>query len=166
MTKTTKKTAKKTAKKAAKTVTKTVDTKTATFTGLVRKGTLAYVGLHGAAFERAKLRYTQLRSATDGLFDSLVEKGEGIEAQAGETLKDAQARVRDTYSVSAEKVRNILPSSANDRVAELQAEVDTLNKKIVTLAKKAKPAAKAIKAEITTDKVVKSAPVAKTDKVA
>jgi len=52
--------------KAAKKTTKATQKETFKATALLRKGALAYVGLHGAAYERAKFRFEQVRGATDG----------------------------------------------------------------------------------------------------
>lgn len=142
---------------------KTMETKTETTaetaktsakaTALLRKGTLAYIGLYGAAYERAKTRYANLRTRTDGLFDTLVEKGEVVEAQVGAYTKKRQVKALETYATTTDKVRSFLPSSANDRVEALEAEIASLNKKVKTLSKKAKtPAAK-----MTTEKTVKTA---------
>ena len=138
-TKATKAKATKTAKKvAAKTEDNTVKA-----TALLRKGVLAYIGMYGAAYERAQFRFTQAREATDGLFDTLVEKGEEMETQATEMFKGTQSKVTETYEANAKKVRGMLPASANDRVEELDAEIAALNKKIVSVGKKVAPAVKA-----------------------
>jgi hypothetical protein len=145
---------KATAKKAAaKTETKVENTAQKT-TAILRKGMLAYIGMYGAAYEQAQTRFTQAREATDGLFDTLVEKGEEIEVQATELLKDTQSKVTATYKQNAKKVRSALPVSANDRVEELEAEIAALNKKIVAVSKKAKKTvvSKAAKAADTVEK--------------
>jgi hypothetical protein len=165
-------TKKATVKKTAKKVEAKVETRTEQATAILRKGVLAYVGLHGAAYERAKFRAEQVREAAnkartqgEAFFGTLVEKGEEIEKEAGKLAKSTQETVVETYEETTEKVKsfkpssilpaNILPFSANDRVAELEAEVTALNKKIASLskstAKKAtKPRKKAVK--MTTEK--------------
>lgn len=105
-------------------------------TAILRKGALAYVGLYGAAFERAKFRFDQVRGATDGLFDTLVVKGEEIEGKATVFAKGAQVKATETFSTTTSKVRGVLPTASNDRVEELEAEVTKLNKKISAMAKK------------------------------
>jgi len=147
------------AKKTAKKVTKKVDAKTETKFNAVefaRKGTLAYFGLYGYAYDRAKLRFEQARTfattSTNGLFDELVEKGEGVEAQASALFKGAQLQAAKTYSENADKVKAALPKFANDRVSELEAEVDALNKKITALSKKAKTVRKPVSAKMKTEK--------------
>ncbi|RKQ70983.1 hypothetical protein DES40_0290 [Litorimonas taeanensis] len=148
-------------KTTAKKVEATVDTRVEKATALLRKGALAYIGLHGAAFERAKFRAEQVRTAankarTQGeeFFGTLVVKGEEIEVKATKIAKEAQKTATETFEETSEKVKsfvpsNILPLSANDRVSELEAEVTALNKKIAALSKK-KPAAKPVK--MTTEK--------------
>jgi len=126
-------------------------------TALLRKGTLAYIGLYGAAYERAKFRFEQVRGATDGLFDTLVVKGEEIEGKATVFAKGAQVKASETFTTTSSKVRGVLPTASNDRVEELEAEITKLNKKISAMAKK-KTAAKKVK--VKTEKVVKKAPIA------
>ena len=124
------KTTKKTTKKAK------VEVKTNTAVNTLRKGALAYVGLYGAAYEAAKTRFETARNATDGLFDSLVEKGESIETAAVVLAKGAQLKATETFTTSTEKVRGVLPTASNDRVEELESEITKLNKKIAAMAKK------------------------------
>ena len=124
------KTTKKTTKKSK------VEVKTNTAVNTLRKGALAYVGLYGAAYEAAKTRFETARNATDGLFDSLVEKGENIEAAAVVIAKGAQVKATETFTTSTDKVRAVLPTASNDRVEELESEIAKLNKKIAAMAKK------------------------------
>lgn len=133
-------TAKKTTKKTTKKATaKKVDTKSA-----VRKGTLAYLGLYGFAAERARLRTEQVKalytSATDGLFEDLVARGEKVEEFAVDTAKTAQKRAVETFETTTDKVKAAVPFGANDRVEELEAEVKALTKKITALSKQKKAA--------------------------
>ena len=126
-------------------------------TALLRKGVLAYIGLHGAAYERAKIRFEQVRGQADGLFDTFVEKGEEIEAKATVFAKDVQVKATETFNGTTAKVRSALPTASNDRVEELEAEIAALNKKIAGLAKKATPKkASAKKVKMTTEKMVKA----------
>ena len=131
--KTTKQTSKKTANKS-----KQVDTKTPS---VLRKGTLAYLGLYGFAAERAAKRAEQVKvlytNSTNGLFDDLVSHGEKVEELALETAKTAQKRVVETFETTTSKVKAAVPFGANDRVEELEAEIVTLNEKITALSKKA-----------------------------
>ena len=154
---TAKKTAKKAVKKTAKKVEKTVETTESRIVRartIARKGALAYVGIYGAAYERAQMRFGQLKNSTDGLFDQLVERGEVIEAKATETIKGTRAVVTERFEEGTDKVKSFLPASANDRVEELQSEIEALNKKIVALGKKAKTSAKT---KLKTEKTEKAA---------
>ena len=144
--------AKTKATKSTKTAAKKDTVKT---TALLRKGVLAYVGLHGAAYERAKFRFEQVRGATDGLFDTFVEKGEELEAKATILAKTAQDKASETFADTSAKVKGIIPAASNDRVAELEAEVTALNKKITALTKKAAKPVKKVK--MTTQKSAKKA---------
>lgn len=130
----------KTAKNAEKATLKT--------TAILRKGALAYVGLYGAAYERAKFRLEQVRGTTDGLFDTLVVKGEEIEGKATVFAKGAQQKATETFATTTTKVRAVLPTASNDRVEELEAEITKLNKKISAMAK-AKTAVKKTKTQKT-----------------
>lgn len=144
----------KTTKAAQKTV-EAAQKETLKATALLRKGVLAYVGLHGAAYERAKFRFEQVRGATDGLFDTFVAKGEELEAKATDFAKDAQAKASETFADTTAKVKSVMPTASNDRVSELEAELTALNKKIATMTKKAAKPVKKVK--ITTEKTVKKA---------
>ena len=159
-TKTTKKTTKTTAKKAAATTNEKFNVVDA-----ARKGALAYVGLYGYAYDRAKSRFEQARelatTSTTGLFGELVEKGEGVEVEATKLFKNAQLKALKTYGEGSEKVKAVLPKFANDRVSELEAEVAVLNKKIAALSKKAKAVKKPVPAKMKTEKAApKVAPAA------
>ena len=144
----------KTTKAAQKTV-ETAQKETLKATALLRKGVLAYVGLHGAAYERAKFRFEQVRGATDGLFETFVEKGEELEAKATVFAKDAQVKATETFADTTAKVKGMIPTASNDRVAELESELTILNKKIAALTKKAAKPVKKVK--ITTEKTAKKA---------
>ena len=149
-------TAKKTAEKVTTEAVEATESRIAKARVFARKGALAYVGLYGAAYERAQKRWGQLKTSTDGLFDQLVERGEDIEAKATESFKGTRAKVTERFEEGTEKVKSYLPASANDRVEELQAEIEALNKKIVAMGKKATTAAKS-KAKLKTEKTEKAA---------
>lgn len=131
-----------TAKTTKKTTTKTKAQKAEAKTkSVLRKGTLAYLGLYGFAAERAAKRAEQVKAlyanATDGLVEDLISHGEKVEELALGTAKTAQKRVVETFETTTSKVKAAVPFGANDRVEELEAEIVTLNKKITALSKKA-----------------------------
>lgn len=147
------------AKAKTKKVEKKVEKEAVKATAMLRKGALAYVGLYGAAYERAKMRAEQVRSfyneKTDGVFETLVKKGEEIEGKAVVYAKFAQTKATETFAETTDKVKAVIPTPSNDRVEELEAEIATLNKKISAMAKKnAKPAKKVV---VKTEKTVKAA---------
>ena len=116
-----------------KTIIDRVQLRAAQATTIARKSTLAYVGLHVAAFERVK----PAMAAGEKFFGELVVKGEKIEEQAQTQAKDAYAVASVKAGEIAEKVRNIVPVfAANDRVAELETELEVLNKRVKAKAKK------------------------------
>lgn len=137
--------------------TKATEKETLKAKAILRKGALAYMGLHGAAYERAKFRFEQVRGQADGVFDTFVEKGEELEAKVSVFVKGAQEKAAETLTDTTIKVRGILPAASNDRVQELEAEVATLNKKIKALAKKAPKKTATKKVKMTTEKTVKKA---------
>ena len=123
---------------------------------LLRKGTRAYIGLYGAAFQRAQMRFEQVKGATDGLFTDLVERGTEIENRAVDMAKLAKTKSSDGISAATDKVADFVPVAANNRVAELELEVAQLNAKISKLVKSAKKAAKPA-AKMSTDRTTKAA---------
>ncbi|GLQ21889.1 hypothetical protein ACFFUB_08800 [Algimonas porphyrae] len=136
----------------AKTSKKTKTAKKADVSNL-RKASLAYVGLYGLAYERAQFRADQLKAASGELFETLVKKGEKLEAQGLELTKDTRAKATDMVENSMETVKNVVPFGGRDnRVEELEAEVAALNKKIAALSKKAAAPRKTVKTETTTEK--------------
>lgn len=103
----------------------------------IRKGWLAYLGAYGLAFERAKPALKTLSEKYAGLFGDLVEKGEEVEATAKEQIVDVRDRAKGVYGAGVEKFRAFIPvrGVANDRVKELEAEVEALTKKLETAKK-------------------------------
>lgn len=118
--------------------TDTLETKTFTpvknTISAIRRTRRAYFGMHVAAFEQAQIGFKKARELTDGLFDELVMKGEILESKAGVTLKGTQAKFLQSYTETTETIRDLL-SSSDDRVEELEAEVETLNATLKSLKK-------------------------------
>jgi len=88
------------------------------------------------------------------VFDKLVARGETLESQALNLAKGARVKATETFTATTSKVRGVLPTASNDRVEELEAEINKLNKKISAMAKKA---ANTKKVKVTTQKVAKPA---------
>lgn len=127
--------------------TETVKTPAKT-TEALRKGFRAYVGMYGAAYERA---LPVFQKAVKN-FDDYALKGEKLETVAGGYAKDARAFATKRYTMRTAQLRSFLPSSANDRVVELETEIKSLNKKIAKFSKTA-----ATKVTKTVEKTVKAA---------
>jgi hypothetical protein len=117
---------------------KAVETKDLNAVEALRQGWLAYLGLYGVAIERAKPTIEKLTKNYAEIFGDLVQKGEEVEATAKEQIVDARDRAKGLYGAGVEKFRAVLPvrGAANDRVKELEAEVEALTKKLSTTAKK------------------------------
>ncbi len=117
---------------------KVAETKEINAAEAIRQGWLAYLGVYGLAFERAKPALKSLTEKYSDLFGDLVEKGEEIEATAKEQIVDVRDRAKGVYGAGIEKFRAVLPVGivANDRVKELEAEVEALNKKLATKTKR------------------------------
>lgn len=118
----------------------TVEVKETTAIDAIRKGWLAYLGAYGLAFERARPALKTLSEKYAGLFGDLVEKGEEVEATAREQIVDVRDRAKGFYGAGVEKFRAVLPirGAANDRVKELEAEVEALTKKLDAASKPAR----------------------------
>lgn len=118
-----------------------------------RKGALAYAGLYVAAYEAAK----PVLAKTNTVFDEMVVKGEEIEAVAQTRMQGVSAVATSKAAELATKVRTAVPSfAANDRVVELETEVEALNAKVKAQAKKT-AAAKKTAVKVKTQKTVKAA---------
>jgi len=98
--------------------------------GLMRRSALAYVGLHGMAYERARMRLDQARKLTDTLFSDLVDQGEGIEAKTAVIIKDTQISAFKKYAKVSETVQRLVPGKQDILIEELEDEVAKLSKKL------------------------------------
>ena len=122
-----------------KTAVETVETAEVTAREVVRKGWLAYIGAYAYAYERAKPAIESLKTKYAGLFGELVEKGAEVEATAKEQIVDVRDRAKGFYGAGVEKFRAIVPANAaNDRVKELEAEVEALTRQLEAAAKPAR----------------------------
>lgn len=134
----------------------TIKTQIAKSTEAARKGFRAYVGLHGAAFDRI----VPVFKTAGKNYNELAVKGEKLEDAVQSFAKDFRANAQKSVEGTVGKVRSVLPRAANDRVEELEAEIARLNKKLTATAKKApKKAAKRVvkTAKKTTAKTVEAA---------
>ncbi len=127
MTKATKKTTKKTTKSSF------------IAPAALRKGLRAYVGLYGAAYEAALPVFDKAVKNVTKNYDEFASKGEKLELVASSYAKDTRKTVTDFAKARFEKrsaqLRSFVPGAANDRVAQLEAEIAKLNKKIAAKTK-------------------------------
>lgn len=133
----------------------TLKTQITKSTEAARKGFRAYVGVHGAAYDRI---VPVFKTASKN-YNNWAQKGEELENAAQSYAKDFRANAQKTVEGTVGKVRSALPRAANDRVEELEAEIDRLNKKLSTAAKKAtkKPVQRVVKAAKKTVEAAKAA---------
>ncbi len=115
---------KKTTKKTVKTTPKAVEA--------LHKGFRAYIGLFGTAYERLQ---PVVKNVTK-TYDELADKGEKIEDNAVSLTRQARELATKRLEKRTAQLKTFLPKAANDRVAELEAEIARLNKKLATKAKK------------------------------
>ena len=101
----------------------------------IRKGWLAYLGVYGAAYERAEAILTGKGAE---IFEDFVSKGEKVEDRAQDAIADMRERANEMYGERFDGFRRFFPQNkaSKGRVEELEAEVAALNKKIATLTKK------------------------------
>ncbi len=118
------KTNKKTTKKTVKTMPKAVEA--------LHKGFRAYVGLFGSAYERLQ----PIAKNVTKTYDELANKGEKIEDNAVSFSKHARELAAKRIEKRTAQIKSIFPKAANDRCAELEAEIAKLNKKLAAKAKK------------------------------
>ena len=128
---------KTTAKKAETTIVNPVQ--------IARQAWLATIGGYAKAFEDARERLEEARGRAkeftarrEELMKELVGKGEEVETMAEESFKEARTNVVKFAEPRIEKIRALIPTRAEkaDKVGELEAEIEKLNKKIATLTKK------------------------------
>lgn len=109
-------------------------TETITPREAIRKGWLAYIGMYGAAYDRA----TQVLTGKGAeIFEEFVAKGEEVEDRAQDAVESFRERANiNTERFSLEGLRNMLPAARKSRVEDLEAEIEALNKKVASLSKK------------------------------
>ena len=138
-------------------VEKTVETTTPKAAELLKKGALAYVGLYGFAYDRAKLRAEQVRVAANDLFEDLVKRGTELEGGALKATQDLREKATETVETGTERFNKFF-ARKDARVVELKKEIERLNAELTTKAKKATPAKrKTVKSKMATEKTGKAA---------
>lgn len=122
----------------------------------------AYIGLHGFAYDRAKMRRKQVQSFVKEQFETYVSKGTNVEEQVVELTESVKVDLSE--KIRLPRPTNLLKKvrqSSDEQVAELEAQVEKLNEQLEKMAKKkASPAKKSVakkpvaKKTVMTEKVI------------
>ncbi|RKQ71827.1 uncharacterized protein DUF2853 [Litorimonas taeanensis] len=125
----------------------------------------AYIGLHGFAYDRAKLRSDQASTLVKNLFETCVSHGEKVETQFNTLSSTVKTDVSEKLKFKMPK-RAFKTSNSTKKVAELEAKIERLNAQIDKLskpmAKKAKPQKTQPAKAAVTKNVQKETPAPKT----
>jgi polyhydroxyalkanoate synthesis regulator phasin len=119
--------------------------KAATAEDMARKVWLAGLGAYGKGFEEVKGRFESLSTDSNKLFDELVIKGEKLEIEGKDKVKEVQTKVAAKTEIETriETVRNKLGLNNTDsdrKIEELSEKIDALTAAVAKLT--AKPAVK------------------------
>ncbi|AGH43352.1 phasin-related domain-containing protein [Paraglaciecola psychrophila] len=112
---------------------------------MARKVWLAGIGAYGKGYEEVKGRFEALSTDSNKLFDELVVKGEKLETEGKDKVKEVQTKVAAQTEIETriETVRNKLGLNNTDsdkKIEELSDKIDALTAAVAKLA--AKPAVK------------------------
>lgn len=119
--------------------------KAATAEDMARKVWLAGLGAYGKGYEEVKGRIEALSSDSNKLFDELVVKGEKLESEGKDKVKEVTNKVAAETEIESriETVRTKLGLNSTDsdkKIEELSDKIDALTAAVAKLA--AKPATK------------------------
>ncbi len=119
--------------------------KAATAEDMARKVWLAGLGAYGKGYEEVKGRFEALSTDSNKLFEELVIKGEKLETEGKDKVKEVQTKVAAKTEIETriETVRTKLGLNSTDsdqKIEELSTKIDALTAAVAKLA--AKPAAK------------------------
>ena len=112
---------------------------------MARKVWLAGLGAYGKGYEEVKGRFETLSTDSNKLFDELVVKGEKLETEGKDKVKDVQTKVAAKTEIETriETVRTKLGLNNIDtdkKIADLSDKIDVLTAAVAKLA--TKPAVK------------------------
>ena len=145
----------------------TIITKTKEFgqkqRAILRRNTLAYVGLHGLAYDKLVEGIEKNRTARKALIEDLVSKGADVEKLSETWFGKYTDGVKQRHAKRVEFVQGLIPVSARGQVKSLEAELEELTETFEKLSKKAKKTAK--KKTKTVKKVAKEVAEVVADKV-
>jgi polyhydroxyalkanoate synthesis regulator phasin len=112
---------------------------------MARKVWLAGLGAYGKGYEEVKGRFEALSTDSNKLFDELVIKGEKLETEGKDKVKEVKTKVAAQTEIETriETVRNKLGLNNTDsdkKIEELSDKIDALTAAVAKLA--SKPAVK------------------------
>jgi polyhydroxyalkanoate synthesis regulator phasin len=112
---------------------------------MARKVWLAGIGAYGKGYEEVKGRFEALSTDSNKLFDELVIKGEKLETEGKDKVKEVKTKVAAQTEIETriETVRNKLGLNNTDsdkKIEELSDKIDALTAAVAKLA--SKPAVK------------------------
>jgi polyhydroxyalkanoate synthesis regulator phasin len=115
--------------------------KAATAEEMARKVWLAGLGAYGKGYEEVKGRFEALSTDSNKLFDELVVKGEKLEAEGKDKVKEVKTKVAAKTEIEAriETVSTKLGfnnTNSDDKIEELNAKIDALTDEVAKLAAK------------------------------
>jgi polyhydroxyalkanoate synthesis regulator phasin len=115
--------------------------KAATAEEMARKVWLAGLGAYGKGYEEVKGRFEALSTDSNKLFDELVVKGEKLEAEGKDKVKEVKTKVAAKTEIEAriETVSTKLGfnnTNSDDKIEELNAKIDALTDAVAKLAAK------------------------------
>jgi polyhydroxyalkanoate synthesis regulator phasin len=115
--------------------------KASTAEEMARKVWLAGIGAYGKGYEEVKGRFEALSTDSNKLFDELVLKGEKLETEGKDKVKDVSAKVAAKAEIEnrIETVRTKLGlnnTESDTKIEELNAKIDALTEAVAKLAAK------------------------------
>ncbi|MBT8448428.1 MAG: phasin family protein [Gammaproteobacteria bacterium] len=116
----------------------TIKEKTNAAEDFARKIWLAGLGAYGKGYDEAKGRFEGLNEDASKLFNELVAKGETLEAEAKDNIKEKQTELTDMADERIAKVRESLgleQADSEDKIEELSAKIDALTEIVEKLSK-------------------------------
>ncbi|MFT5838882.1 MAG: polyhydroxyalkanoate synthesis regulator phasin [Flavobacteriales bacterium] len=115
--------------------------KVSTAEEMARKVWLAGIGAYGKGYEDVKGRFEALSTDSNKLFDELVVKGEKLETEGMDKVKEVQTKVSAKAEIDSriETVRTKLGLNKTDsdtKIEELNAKIEALTEAVAKLAVK------------------------------
>lgn len=124
----------------------------------LRRNTLAYIGMHGVAYDRAQEQLAKLRGNRGELLEDLVKKGEKLEERATEMFGGVRGKAANVIDDTKDAAWKLTPGAVVNKTEQLEADVKAAKAKLNSLTGKDKaPVKKAKKPTIKKPAVKKPA---------